>query len=331
VVDRVRGPILGTTLFSLTPLWRSGADPAEVLECLAVAGCGPAIEVIGHQTWRGFPALSAADERVFRSTLDRTGLIPVALGVYTDLYRRAGRTMTIDEAFDDIRPQLEAAARLGFGAVRATLGMEPALMRRVLAEAERLNVVLTFELQGMTAPDTPTVVDVLTLHAETGSPYLGFTVDFSLSTADLPASFDAALRRFGLSSDRIGVIHEAWRSRRMGAALAALAGHRDQAVLVNLVAGVVGRCGHSQPADWAEVLPLARHAHAKFWDPDVESVRAPHGAWLTALIDAGYTGAVVSEWGGHELLDSADADPLTVTRTHVELLSELAGRPAVTA
>jgi hypothetical protein len=116
----------------------------------------------------------------------------------------------------------------------------------------------------------------------------------------------------------------------MGAALAALAGHRDEAVLANLVAGVIGRCGRSQPADWAAVLPLARHAHAKFWDPDVESVRASHGAWLSVLAGAGYHGAVVSEWGGHELLDSADADPLAVTRTHVQLLSELVRRPAVT-
>ncbi|MEV6492771.1 hypothetical protein AB0M20_29750, partial [Actinoplanes sp. NPDC051633] len=275
------GPILGTTSFSLTPLWRAGADPVEVLEHLASTGCGPALEVIGHQIWRGFPALSAADERAFRAAVDRLGLVPVALGVYADLYRRPGRTMTAEEAFEALRAQLAVAARLGFGVVRAALGMEPVLMRRVLAEAERLGVVLTFELQGMTAPDAPAVVDVLTLQAQTGSPYLGFTIDFSLSTPDLPAAFDLALRRSGLAEDRIGVIHESWESRRMGAALAALAGHRDEAVLANLVAGVVGRCGRSQPADWAAVLPLARHAHAKFWDPDVESVRASHGAWLS--------------------------------------------------
>jgi hypothetical protein len=84
------------------------------------------------------------------------------------------------------------------------------------------------------------------------------------------------------------------------------------------------------------VLPLARHAHAKFFDPAVESVRASHATWLAALADHGFTGAVVSEWGGHELLDRADADALAVTRAHHNLLAELvgqfdAGRTAVTA
>jgi hypothetical protein len=75
-----------------------------------------------------------------------------------------------------------------------------------------------------------------------------------------------------------------------------------------------------------------RHAHAKYWDPDVEAVREPHGAWLAALDDAGYAGAVVSEWGGHEMVDRADADAMVLTEAHVTLLAELiaerAGAPA---
>ena len=64
----------------------------------------------------------------------------------------------------------------------------------------------------------------------------------------------------------------------------------------------------------------------------LESVREPHRAWLAALSDACYAGAVVSEWGGHELLDRADADALTVTRDHLALLRDLAAdRTAVTA
>ena len=90
-----------------------------------------------------------------------------------------------------------------------------------------------------------------------------------------------------------------------------------------LVAGVLGRCGRTEPAEWTDVFPLVHHAHAKIWDPDVEAIREPHGAWLTALDAAGYSGAVVSEWGGHEMLDRAEADALTVTRDHLALLAEL--------
>jgi hypothetical protein len=329
--------VLGTTLFSLTPYWRAGADPVTVLERVAAAGCGPAVEVIGHQAWRGFPELSTADERAFRSTVDRLGLEPVALGVYTDLYRRPDRPLSTDEAFADIAPQIAAAARLGFRSVRATLGMRPALLRRVLADAERHGVVLTVEIQGATAPDAPSVLEVLALRAETGSPYLGFTLDFSLTTPALPAALRTALGRHGLPTDAVEAVHRAWESdgpmgARTGAALAALHGHRDEAVLANLVAGVLGRCGRTGPADWAHVLPAVEHAHAKFWDVDVETVREPHAAWLAALAGAGYGGAVLSEWGGHELLEAADADPLALTRAHLALLSTVdIDRTAVTA
>jgi len=325
--------LLGTTLFSFTPDWRAGADMATLLGRLAAAHCGPAIEVVGHQAWRAFPQISADDERAFLDAVDRLGLTPVALGVYTDLYRRSGRAMTDDEALDDIRPQLRAAARLGFPLVRATLGMAPGLLRRVLDEAERLGVVLTFEVQGTNAPDSPPVVDLLALQQETGTTSLGLTLDFSLTTPTLPDAFGTALRRYGLADDAVESIHRAWAAddpigARIGAALAVVRGHRDERALSVLVAGVLGRCGRWEPADWAPLLPAVRHAHAKFWDPEVESVRAPHSAWLRALDDAGYDGAVLSEWGGHELLDSRDADALEVTKAHIGLLEELVGQPA---
>ena len=321
-------PTLGTTLFSLTPDWRQGANASSLLGRVADAGCGPAIEMIGHQAWRGFPALSASDEREFRDAVDRLGLMPAALGVYTDLYRRPSRPMNDDEAFDDIQPQLEVAARLGFEAVRATLGMTPDLLRRVAAQAERLGVVLTFEVQGVILPDSPAVIDVVALQQETGSPYLGLTLDFSLTTPALPDAFTSALRRLDVPDEAVTSILDAWQpdapaGQRMQAAFEAVADHPNEPQLQMLIAGIFGRTGRQQPRDWAHLLPLVRHAHAKFWDPDVESVRAPHSAWLSALDDAGYDGAVVSEWGGHELLDSSDVDALTVTRAHLDLLGEL--------
>jgi sugar phosphate isomerase/epimerase len=327
--------ILGTTLFSLTPDWRAGESATSILQRVADAGCGPAIEVIGHQAWRGFPAISADDERAFRDAVDRLALEPVALGVYPHPFRRPGAPMGIDEMVEDLTAQLATAQRLGFPIVRTHLGLDPAMIRRIAAEADRLGVVLTFEVQGTASPDAPAVVDVLSLQQETGSPYLGLTMDFSVTSRSLPDVLDRAFRRLGLAEEAIAAVHRIWAEdwpigRRIGTALAEVAGHPQEQPLTVLVAGVLGRCGRTEPAEWADVLPVVRHAHAKFWDPDVESVREPHGAWLAALDAAGYRGAVVSEWGGHEMLDSTEADALTVTRAHLDLLTELS-RTEVTA
>ena len=322
---------LGTTLFSFTPDWRAGEDAISILERVAGAGCGPALEVIGHQAWRGFPHVSAADERAFRDAVDRLELVPVSLGVYPHPFRRPGPPSSIDEQVEDLRTQLVAAKRLGFPIARTHLGLDPTLLGRAAAEAERLEVVLTFEVQGVATPGAPAVVDVLDLQARTGSPYLGLTMDFSVTSRSLPGVLDTALRRNGLAEDAIAELHQIWAldvpiGQRIGMGLALVAGHPQEQPLTVLVAGVLGRCGRTEPAEWADVLPVVHHAHAKIWDPDVEAVREPHGAWLAALETAGYAGAVVSEWGGHEMLDRAEADALTVTRDHLHLLAEL--RPA---
>jgi sugar phosphate isomerase/epimerase len=320
--------MLGTTLFSLTPDFRAGEDISSVLERVAAAGCGPALEVIGHQAWRGFPDVSADDERAFRDAVDRLELVPVALGVYPHPFRRPGPAAGIDEQVADLTAQLQAAKRFGFPVARTHLGLDPALLRRVAAEADRLEVALTVEVQGAATPDAPAVVDVLELQAETGSPYVGLTMDFSVTSRSLPGVLDTAFRRLGLPDERIAAIHRTWAEdwpigRRIGAALGEIAGHPQEQPLTVLVAGVLGRCGRTEPADWAEVLPVVRHAHAKIWDPEVEAIREPHGAWLAALDSFGASGAVVSEWGGHEMLDRAEADALTVTRDHLALLAEL--------
>jgi sugar phosphate isomerase/epimerase len=319
---------LGTALFSFTPDVRRGATAVELLEGVAAAGCGPAVEVIGQQVWRGFPQLSDADERAFRDTVDRLGLDPVALGVYDDTFRQPHRPLSTEQAFEGIRAQLAVAARLGFRVVRGTLGMEPVLLRRVAEEAESRGLVLTFEVQGATAPDAPAVAEVVSLAQLTGSPYLGLTLDFSVTTPQLPTAFSTALGRLGLAKARIAAVHRIWAEpeslgRRIGAALGWISGHPAEAELENLIAGVFTRTGRSQPADWTDLLPYVRHAHAKSWDADPEPVRSPHGAWIAALDAAGYSGAVVSEWGGHELLARSDADALTVTREHHALLTEL--------
>jgi sugar phosphate isomerase/epimerase len=318
---------LGTTLFSLTPELRWGTSLESVLKAVS-DGCGPALEVIGHQAWRGFPQLSPEVERGFRTQVDDLGLSLASLGVYTDLFREPGRAMSVDQAFDDLQPQLAAGRRLGFPLVRATLGMESALLRRAAAEAARLGIGLTFEVQGPVSPDDPAVVEVLELRESTDNPYLGLTIDFSLTTPELPASFDDALRRRGVPDEVIAAVHDIWAQEapmgpRMHAALAAVQQLPQHEAIEPIVGGMFVRTGRQDPSAWVDVLPAVMHAHAKFWDADVETVRGPHGAWLAALDTAGYEGAVVSEWGGHELVDRHEVDAIAVTRAHLDLLRQI--------
>lgn len=332
----------GTSLFSLTPQWRSGADLPGLLARLADADCGPALEVIGPQTWRGYPHLTPEDERAFGASVERFGFTPTALGIYVDRFRRADRELTLDEAVASVRPQLALAARLGFPIVRLPLGLPADLLRRIAAEAHRAGLVLTVEVQGTNRPQDAGVLDVLSLREEFGD-HVGLTLDVSLTTPALPVAFGIALRRLDLAEDAVTAIHRHWADdpvgaegaggalgARLGPALALVQGHPAQAQLTTLIAGVFLRTGRQRVEDWVPLLPAVRHAHGKYWDVDLAGLREPYGAWFTALDAAGYTGAVVSEWGGHELLDRADVDALELTAAHVALLRELT-TPAATA
>ena len=333
MTDRIQ---YGTTLFSLTPDWRAGESAASILQRVADAGCGPALEVIGHQAWRGFPAVSADDERAFRDAVDRLGLIPVALGVYTDLFRRSGRPMSADEAFEDIRPQLEVgrAARLPARARHAGHGV-PACCA---ASPTRPSGSASSSPSRCRARRSPTLRPssrCCRSRRRPAAPTSASRIDFSLTTPG--AARSRSERRCAGSGCRPPRSRPSTGSgpqdeplgRRIGAALAlGRRASRRRPRSTILVAGVL------RPHAAAGSRPTGRDAAAGWSGTRTPSSgtrtssrsgnrTAPGSPRWTA---AGYAGAVVSEWGGHELLDRADADALTVTRDHLDLLAELRRR-----
>ena len=314
--------LLGTTLFSFTPDWRAGGGHDHGAPPARRSRLWPGRRGRRAPVVAGFPAVAPDDERAFADAVDRLGLTPVALGVYTDLYRRAGPD---DDRRRGVRRCPPASSGPRPGSASRSSARRWAWPRGSCGGCRRGGAARDRrDLRGAGRPTRRSGSRRGAARAGGADrhPHLGLTLDFSLTTPALPDAFGTALRRFGLTDDEVdactGLGADApdprphrRRARRLSAVIA------DEGPLNVLVAGVLGRCGRSQPADWAHALPAVRHAHAKFWDPDVESVRAPHAAWLRALDDADYAGTVLSEWGGHELLDTDDADALEVTRAHV--------------
>ena len=71
------------------------------------------------------------------------GLRPTVFGVYVDRARRKDRWLDVDESVAELEPQLQAAARLGFPMVRAAIGLDLAVVERVLPTLTSLGLVLT--------------------------------------------------------------------------------------------------------------------------------------------------------------------------------------------
>ena len=323
-------PTVGTTLFSFTDEWRSGAlTLTQLLERVARLDLGPDVELVGYQSFRGLPTPTPAEVDLFRHDVERLGLRPTVFGVYVDRARHPARWLSVAESTAQVAQQLDLAAALGFTATRATLGMDTAVLDRVAPVLADLELLLTFEIQGNHTPHAPEVVTLLDwLQSNPGAP-VGLTFDSSVAMPDLPPSYRRVLRDLGMTPQVEAQLEDAWRSdgapfQRLGRLLAGVAGSPlPDALREQLVTAFI-RFGHGRLAEWSDVLGWVRHAHAKFWDwEDADrQVKAPHLELVRMLVQHGYAGSISSEFGGIAWLERGELDVFDLTGRHVTFLRE---------
>lgn len=328
---------LATSAFSFTDEWLAGRYSLDgLLRRIAAAGLGPGVELVGHQCWRSFPALEAAEVRAFRRLLDELELVPAALGVYVDRYRRSDRALTDDEAVDELSRQIALAGELGFPVARLHAGVPSRVLEAVATLAEEVGVVLATEIQGTHTPDDPAVELVLECRDRLGSESIALALDFSISMTRLPRSFQDAVVRAGASPDAMTAVAEAWRrgvpTHDLVAVLAD-AGATDEA-LDEARSGLV-RFGRGEPEPWLPLVPAIAYVHAKFWelneageDPSVRTARL-----LSVLDGGGYAGFVTGEWGGSAWTEADEVDAFALVAQHqrhlARLIDEAVSAPAL--
>src|SRR5205823_2076497 len=136
--------------------------------------------------FRGLPTPYADEVAAFRTASERLGLRPTVFGVYVDVARRRDRWLSVEEAADDLERQVRAAHDLGFPLVRGALGIDLAVVERVLPVLSALGVVLTLEAQGTMTPESPPVAALAAWLAAHDDAPVGLTFDTSVAMPDLP-------------------------------------------------------------------------------------------------------------------------------------------------
>jgi Xylose isomerase-like TIM barrel len=310
----------GTTAFSFTNEWLSGRFTLELLlRRTAQLDLGPGIELIGFQTWRGFPELPSDELVAFRRLVDELGLEPAALGGYADVARRVDRPMTTGEAVEFLRPQIAVAQALGFPMLRLHGGIPTAVLERLAPVAERAGVTLATEVQGAQRPDDPAVAALLECHDRIGSASLALALDFSVAMVAVPAAFADTAVRLGLAPDALDALVALWSQGASQRQLLGAIGDVDapDAALAEVRAGFF-RFGHGDPQEWLPHVPRIAYAHAKFWETDEDgadpTVRTAE--LVDVLAQGGFDGVVACEWGGNAWLDAEDADAFELVRRH---------------
>lgn len=301
------GPILGTTLYSFTNEWQQRLFTLETLvETVAALGLGPAVEVVGFQSFREYPDISDEFAGYFRGLLERHGLFPSCLGGNVDLGQRRDRLMTPDEALDTVRRQILSAQKLGFPVLRIPHYVGPTILEQVASIAEKAEVHVACELHSPQSVDHPDVMRIRELYDRLGSPFLGFIPDFGASMIAIPEGQWNNLRRQGAPEALLEEVKEIWQSdksvpERFAALAEANARLGIRPELIGSVTTVFTMNAHMPVESWVEVLPYTRHIHGKFYHVDAagNEPSIPYPDIMALLKRVGYRGTISAEWEGH--------------------------------
>lgn len=315
----------GVTLYSMTNEWLAGKYTlAGMVDEVGRRGIGPGVEVVGYQSFRGFPNRVDSEElEAFREALERNSLTPTCLGGNADIALRKNAWLDTDQAVEYMRPQIELAAELGFPIVRTQIGLAPPVLEKLEPIAANFRIHLGMEVHAPEGPNTPKILETREAYRKIDSEWLGFIPDFSSSMRGVPRGMQAKFREYGLSAAGVDVLVRCWhdegepldRYNRFVEEVRPL-GESDLAVSRAMM--VYAMFGRQNPDDWREILPQVRHIHGKFYDieDDMTSPSMDYEKFMDIFATTALPISMSTEWEGHAYADLDEVDAFALVAKH---------------
>ena len=309
------GPIQGVTLYSFTRAFHGRQYDLEgLIRKVAADGTGPGLEIIGFSSFRGFPHLDDAFVDWFHGLVEETGLVLTSCAVNTDVGIRRDRLLSDDELIAYMEKQIAAAARLGFPLARVQISLTPDSMEKLLPVAERYGITLAIEVHAHHHSQHELVQALVTRYEKLGSPLLGFVADWGTTTTGLAPSMVEAYRRRGATTEFLDAAEQLWldyhaagppaddpsHGARFGSFIELAARHGSPELGIDLAINATGLFGPARVESWLDLMPWVRHVHGKFFGIDGagEEPSVQVRELIALLVNAGYNGAVSSEYEG---------------------------------
>lgn len=306
---------LATSLFSYAYEWNSGAYTFEdVIAKTRELDLGTGLEVIGFQSFKGFPYITDKQVSELKNLLDKYEFEPVCLDANIDVAIRRHQYLTVDETVEYIKPQIDAAQRLGFPILRVQMTAKPEVIGKLVSYAEKANVKLGMELHTPYSVDHPSVLELRELYEKVNSPYLGFVPDMGTCMRSIPDALLTSFKEVGVTDEMIEITKEVWQKDiapptkfgELFERMSALGATPPQIGRLNMAFAMNGR----QPIEmWKEIIPRTIHLHGKFYgfDANGDEPSIDYEAIFRVFTDEGYNGYIASEYEGSAFNDEFSA------------------------
>jgi len=293
------------------------------------------IEVIGEQTFWGWPEAGVADEKIaeWHHLINKYDAVPVCHDFMLDYKRYKGREMPFAEQVASVRKDIEFAARLGVKYVRALVAIAPEVLVAAAPYAEEKGIKILIEVHAPLHFDHPWIVRHAEAFEKSGSDALGFLPDMGMFLFQFPPVWKERFIRNGVPRNIADYITKAYEDRVLSEYVILNVREMGGVGPAIAMAETLRHNAAFEPKRMLDYMHRIHNVHGKFYQMDENLVEPsiPYDEIVQVLKQGNYDGYICSEYEGNRWIEDAyEVDSVEQVRRHQDMLKQLIDVPANT-
>lgn len=318
---------VGITLFSLGSLYLRGELDLEGCIRTAAELGAEGYEIVATQMIPSYPYVSDAFLSFVQMCKEKYGIGPVCYAANMDRGMLRYRDLDEDEMVARAISDIQSANKLGCKIMREQYLLSPRALVRLAPYAEAYDVRVGIEIHNPESPITPAIQEYLEAIEASKSNYLGFIPDFGcFATKPNKPYWDRALAN-GATEQQLNRCAEL-RYNEVPMVEAMKIMEADIATTPALIEALNSMYGFVQFRRSIDaelnglkrILPYCFEMHGKchYVDENLHEVSIPYEDILPVLMEAGFTGYVMTEFedeGGYDVIEQ--------NRRHIAMMKKI--------
>lgn len=292
------------------------------------------IEIIGEQTFWGWPECGVADADVdnWHRLIKQYDCTPVSHDFMLDYKRYKGRIMPFDEQVASVRKDIDFGARLGMKYIRALVSIAPEVLVAAAPHAEEKGIKILIEVHAPLHFDHPWIIRHAEAFEKSGSDALGFLPDMGMFLHAFPPVWKEKFMRLGVPQNIADYIEKAYEDRVLSEYVILDVQQMGGTGPAIAMAETLRHNAAFEPKRMLDYMHRIHNIHGKFYQMNEDYVEPsiPYDKIVQVLQQGGYEGYICSEYEGNRWIEDAEEpDSVEQVRRQQVMLARLLGETEV--